>query len=130
MFPTTLRLAGCAILGALALSGCKPKSADTGGGGGAAAFAVQVVAVEARRQPVVESLSLIGTIAPNESVELKAEADGIVQDINFTEGQRVEKGQVLIRLDETKLAAVLEEAEANLKLSAANHERARQLLKD
>jgi len=111
----------------LAVAGCKKKA----GAGGAVAFPpVQVIAVEAKRQPVWENLSLPGTIAANEQVEIKAETDGIVQEINFAEGERVSKGQMLVKLDETKLAASAAEGEANLKLSQANYERAKQLFKD
>lgn len=92
--------------------------------------AVQVVAVPARRLPVTESLSLVGSVAANEAVELKAETEGIVQEILFEEGQRVEKDQLLVRLDESKFAASLAEAEAGFRLSQANFDRAQQLFKD
>lgn len=113
-------------------AGCKKKSAGgPGGPGGSGGMpAMQVVAVEAKAQPVTESLSLVGSIAANEMVEIKSETDGIVQEILFEEGKKVEKGQLLIRLDETKLGAALAEAESSFKLSQANFERARQLLKD
>ncbi|MSU58076.1 MAG: efflux RND transporter periplasmic adaptor subunit [Pedosphaera sp.] len=108
-------------------TGCGKKS----GGGPPGGFPpLQVVAVAARSQPVTESLSLVGSIAPNEMVELQAETEGIVQEILFAEGQRVEKGQLLIRLDDTKLAAAVAESESSFKLSQANFERAKQLLKD
>jgi membrane fusion protein (multidrug efflux system) len=110
----------------LLATGCKKQPA----GGPPGGLAIQVVAVEAKRQPVVESLSLVGSIAANEMVEIKAETDGIVQEINFKEGERVEKGRLLVKLDETKLAAALAEGEANLKLSQANFDRSKQLLQD
>ena len=103
--------------------GCKPKTA----GGPMQTPPVRVIAVEAKRQAVSEALSLLGTIAANEIVEIKAETDGIVQEINFDEGERVAKGRLLVKLDETKLAAAVAEAEANLKLSQSNYERAKQL---
>lgn len=115
---------GLTLVGAA--TGCKKKAA--GGPGGPPP--TQVVAIEVKKQPVSETLSLPGTIAANETVEIKAEIDGIVQEINFAEGERVPKGQVLVKLDETKLAAALATAEANLKLSQANHERAKQLFND
>ncbi len=116
-------------LGAVWLAaGCRPRHATGGGSGGMPA--IQVVAVEAKLQPVTESLALVGTITPNEMVEIKAEVDGIVQEINFKEGGRVEAGQLLVKLDDTKSAAALAQAEANLKLSEANYERAKQLFKD
>ncbi len=117
------------LAGVLVFTGCKKKSATQGGpppGG----FAMQVVAVEAKRQPVSETLSLVGTLAANEMVEIKSESDGAVAEINFTEGQRVEQGRLLIQLDESKWTASVAEAEANFKLSQANFERSKQLFKD
>ncbi len=111
----------------LVVTGCKPPPAGSGGGG-AAGMAMQVVAIAARHRPVTESVSLVGTLAANESVELKAETDGIVQEILFDEGQEVEAGALLLRLDETRLAAALEEAEASFKLSRATFDRNKQLL--
>jgi membrane fusion protein (multidrug efflux system) len=91
---------------------------------------MQVVLAEAKRQPVAETLSLVGTLTANEMVEIKAETDGVIQEILFEEGQHVEQGQLLVRLDDTKFAASLAEAEANFKLSEANHQRAKQLFND
>ena len=108
--------------------GCKPKQAAGGSRGGMPP--VQVVAVDVRLQPVTESLALVGSITPNEMVEIKAETDGIVQEINFNEGERAERGQLLVKLDDTKSAAALAQAEANLQLSEANHERAKQLFNE
>ena len=90
----------------------------------------QVVVVEATRQTVAETLSLVGTVAANEMVEIKSETDGIVEEIPFQEGQHVEKGQLLVGLDQSKLAASVAEGEANFKLSQANYSRARQLFQD
>jgi membrane fusion protein (multidrug efflux system) len=110
----------------LVLSGCKKIGAGAAGG-----FPpIQVIAVEAKRQAVIETLSLPGTIAANEIVEIKAETDGIVEEINFAEGEHVPKGEMLVKLDESKLVAALAEAEANLKFSQANYARAKQLLND
>ena len=89
-----------------------------------------VVVAEAIQKPVSESLTLVGTIAANESVEIKAETDGIVQEILFEEGQPVTNGQWLLRLDDTKLAATLAEAEASLRLSTLTFDRAKQLYQD
>lgn len=110
----------------LTLAGCKKNAAATV----SAPPPVQVIAIEARTQAVSETLSLPATIAANESVEIRPETDGIVLEINFTEGEHVEKGQTLVQLDATKFAAELAEAEANLKLSEANFNRAKQLFQN
>jgi membrane fusion protein (multidrug efflux system) len=93
-------------------------------------MATQVVTIEAKSQPVSETVPLVGNILANEFVEIKAETDGIIQDVLFEEGQQVTNGQLLLRLDETKLNAIVAEAEANFKLSQANFDRAQQLFKD
>jgi len=120
------RLLSVASAALALLPGCGKQTS----GGPPGGMVIQVVAVEAKRQPVSESLSLVGSIAANEQVELKAEEDGIVQEIHFDEGEEVQKGRLLVQLDKSKFAAVLDEAEANLKLSEANYERAKQLFKD
>ena len=90
----------------------------------------QVVVAEARTERVVESLSRVADIEANEMVEIKSEVDGVVQELPFQEGQKVKKGDLLVQLDETKLAATLAQAEANFKLSQANFERSKQLFED
>jgi membrane fusion protein, multidrug efflux system len=115
-----------AALGAFAFTGCKKQEAA----GPAKMPPPQVVVAEARIERVVESLSRVANVQANEMVEIKSETDGVVQDILFEEGQKVEKGQLLVRLDETKLAATLAQADANFKLSEANFERSKQLFAD
>lgn len=116
------------LAGLQLVAGCKKQPGGPPGMGGMPPM--PVVAVEARQQPVTESLSLVGSTAANETVDIKAETEGIVQEILFNEGQQVDKGQLLLKLDDTKLAAAVAEAESNFKLSAANFERAKQLFKD
>lgn len=113
---------------ALAVTGCKPATPVAGGAGGGA-LAVQVVAVPARQQAVSETVSLVGSVVPNEAIEVQAEADGLVKEITFAEGQRVEKGALLVALEETKLAAQLAESEANLQLARTSFERVKELLR-
>ena len=114
----------------LCLAGTACKKQASAGPGDPGSFAMQVVAVEARRQPVSETLSLVGTLAPNEMVEIKSETDGAVAQINFKEGEQVEAGRLLIRLDDTKLAAALAESEANFKLAKSREDRNEQLYRN
>lgn len=123
-----LKLFPVALLLAVLVSGCN-KPAAAGPGGRPGFPPTQVIAVEAKRQPVSEILSLVSSIAANEMVEIKSETDGSVAEINFTEGQPVEKGRLLIRLDDSKLASAAAEAEANFKLTSANYERSQELLR-
>jgi membrane fusion protein (multidrug efflux system) len=117
-----------ALAGLLLSPGCKPKDAPKGGPGTApGGMSVQVVALPVREKPVIEVVPLVGSIAANEFVEIKSEADGLVAEIGFEEGQRVSKGSLMLALDESKFTASLHEAEASQKLAGANFARAQQL---
>ena len=117
------------VIGAAGLcAGCRKSPAAAAGPAGG--FVVQAVVVPAREQPVAESLALVGSLAANEMVELKAESEGTIQEIRFQEGQRVNTGDPLVLLDETKFAAAAAEAEANFKVSESNFERAKKLYND
>ena len=91
---------------------------------------VHVVAVAAKQQPVTDMVSVVGTAQPNEFVEIKSEIDGRVEKISFDEGQPVTKGQLLLQLDQGKLAASVAQAEANFKLAEANLKRSENLLEN
>ncbi len=108
-------------------TGCGPAAEETTGGR-PPMRPTQVVAVTAKVEKVADTLSLIGTVAGEEMVELKSETAGIIEAIHFLEGQEVKKGQLLIELDRTKIHAALVEAEANLALSESNNARNEKLL--
>ena len=57
-------------------------------------IAASVIAAEARRQPIAETLALVGTLAANEFIEVKSEIDGTIAEILFEEGQPVKKGDL------------------------------------
>jgi membrane fusion protein, multidrug efflux system len=104
-------------------AGCQKKQA----GGPGQMPPPQVVVAEATSETVSEKLSQVANIEANEMIDIKAEIDGIVQELSFNEGEPVKKGQLLVRLDETKLLAALDQIDANFKLAQANHERSKQL---
>lgn len=112
------------ILATMLSAGC------SSGGGPSGGFAVQVVVEPARQQAIDELIPLVGTLAANESVELKSEVDGKVEKINFTEGQYVRAGKVLFVIEGAKLAAQVGQAEAQFKLSEANLKRSESLVQN
>ena len=108
--------------------------AACGGGGGeggppkGGGFSVQVVVEPAERRKVTETLSVVGSLAANEAVDIRTEVGGQVETVSYEEGARVGKGAVLFRIEEEKLAARLAEAEPVFRQSKANFERAKGLL--
>ncbi|GJQ20681.1 MAG: cation efflux system protein [Bacteroidia bacterium] len=83
----------------------------------------------AREEPIAASVTATGTITPKEEVKIIAQAEGKITHIAVEEGDRVTKGQVLIRLDATILAAQTKEAEANVEDAKANYDRLSRLVK-
>ncbi len=70
-----------------------------------------------------ETVTAVGTFRSNESVVLRPEVASRVKAINFEEGQKVKKGQVLVQLDAATEEATVAQAEASYALSKANNER-------
>jgi membrane fusion protein, multidrug efflux system len=114
----------CGAAGLLVCVGCQKAGKSSGA---PPRMAAQVIAVPAKAQTVSETLSLVGSVAANEMVEIKSEIEGAVQEINFKEGERVEKGRLLVKLDDSKLQAAVSEAEASFKLAKSNLDRNKQL---
>ncbi len=80
---------------------------------------------EATPLPVVEAPDEViadGEVEPIHSVELQLELSGIVDEVLVEEGQTVEQGAPLIRLDTRDLEMSIEEAEANLSQSRADYD--------
>ncbi|WP_420226802.1 efflux RND transporter periplasmic adaptor subunit [Pigmentiphaga litoralis] len=87
--------------------------------------AVEVATV--RRQPFVRGVSAVGSLRSDESVTLRPEVAGRISEIRFTEGQRVQRGQVLIKLDDSVPRAEFEQARANFSLAKSNFDRSMEL---
>lgn len=88
-----------------------------------------VEAVEAQKRDVNLQVSALGTLQADQAITVRPEITGIVTSIDFEDGERVEKGDLIITLDDKDLTARLMQAEARLTLTRANYQRAEQLLK-
>ena len=75
---------------------------------------VPVTAAKAELKDIPVSLQVVGRAEAFESVVMKSRVDGQVASVLFTEGQHVNQGDVLIRLDPTDFAARLQQAEATV----------------
>lgn len=70
--------------------------------------------VPVRRGDLLVRVLCDGTLEPPPGGELRAAAGGTVAGVAAREGDRVQKGQVLLRLDDRELQASLRQAEADL----------------
>jgi membrane fusion protein (multidrug efflux system) len=84
------------------------------------------IVVEAQKVSVVklpQALGAVGSLRSDEAVILRPEVAGRIAQILFKEGERVARGQSLVRLDDSVQQADLDRARANFTLSKSKHER-------
>ncbi len=75
-----------------------------------------------------DNLSLSGTLEANEEIDIRSEVSGVVESINFEEGAKVSKGQVLFRVNDIELRAQLSKVKTAQLLASENQRRAKLLL--
>lgn len=90
--------------------------------------AVGVEAVKVSVGTARQTVLAVGTFRSNEAVMVRPELASRIKEFNFKEGEKVTKGQVLVRLDAALDEGALAQAEASLALSRANFERATSLV--
>ena len=73
------------------------------------------------------SISAIGTARAANGVELAFETPGIVKEIKFKANQTIQKGDVLVQLDDTVERSDIQDVQANVKTAESAFERAKTL---
>jgi membrane fusion protein, multidrug efflux system len=119
-------LAGVGALSYWAGTRNAPASAATAPAAPAKGSAPAGVVVEATRVAMVrlpQALTAVGSLRSDETVILRPEVAGRISQILFKEGERVSKGDVLVKLDDSVQRADLDKARANLTLSKTKYER-------
>ncbi len=81
--------------------------------------AVPVSVVAATRQDVPVYLTGLGTVQALYTVAIHTQVDGKLQDVFFKEGQRVNKGDVLAKIDPRLYQAALDQAKARKAMDEA-----------
>lgn len=71
-----------------------------------------VKAVAAKLAPAIEEATAVGTLRADEAITVRPEIAGRIAEFRFNEGQNVQRGAVLLRLDQSELAAVLASSKA------------------
>jgi membrane fusion protein (multidrug efflux system) len=92
---------------------------------------VNVMSVEGRvlkAEKFADNLTLSGTLEANEEIEIRSEISGVVESINFEEGAKASKNQVLFRVNDIELRAQLSKVKTAQILASENQRRAKLLL--
>lgn len=109
------------------LMGCDKKGNQPAGGpaGGGKLPVAGLVLVP---QSLVNRINATGTLLANEEVELRPEIAGRVVAISFSEGSRVHKGQLLVKINDKELQAELKGKRLAEKLASDEERRKKGLL--
>lgn len=100
-------------------------------GPAAASGAGKPVTVEAAKVEVVrlvDDAQAVGSLRSRRSVVLRPEVSGRITQLNFTDGQRVRKGQVLVQFDDQLPLAQVQQSQAELSIAQANQKRNQELV--
>jgi len=84
---------------------------------------VSVITLNLVSSRLEDKINLPGQVEPYQDVQIKAEVPGQVVKVLVEEGQTVEKGQVLIQLDDRDYRSRLERIEANYRLAKLGYDR-------
>jgi membrane fusion protein (multidrug efflux system) len=85
--------------------------------------APSVIVSKARQDLFTDRIEALGTLTANESVALTASVTETVSAIHFDDGQRVEKGRVLVEMTNDEEHAQLEEARATVNEAYRQYQR-------
>jgi len=90
---------------------------------------VSVKVTRAKLAEFKDSIEAIGTTRANEKVFITSQYSDLVESVSFSDGQLVQKGDVLVRLNNQEELSKVNELEANLSESMAQLKRFQDLLK-
>ncbi|GFM89701.1 MexH family multidrug efflux RND transporter periplasmic adaptor subunit [Pseudomonas cichorii] len=93
----------------------------------AAVKPVKVAVAQVDSAPFTDYLEAIGELEAFQEVSVPAEVGGRIVDLPIRSGQQVERGQVLVRLNDARQRADLVRLQGKMKNSQARLQRARQL---
>jgi len=134
---TVVALSGIAVASGAAWWYQKPRAAGTAAstpaqgaaaspGAAAKPPSVEVARVELAR--LVDDTRAVGSLRSRRGVVLRPEISGRITQLNFTDGQRVRKGQMLVQFDDQLPQAQVQQSQAELSIAQANQKRNQELV--
>lgn len=112
--------------GAPGMAATAPAQATGGNGTAAKPPSVEVAKVEQVR--LVDDTRAVGSLRSRQGVMLRPEISGRITRLNFTDGQRVRKGQLLVQFDDQLPQAQILQSQAELSIVQANQKRNQELV--
>lgn len=104
-------------------AGAKSGEKGKGKGGRGGTLIVKAARVIVKPMPVL--IEAVGTVEPEQSVQVRAQVSGVLQSVLFKEGDKVKAGQLLFQIDPRTFQAQYNQALAALARDRAQLENAR-----
>lgn len=80
-------------------------TAAKGGGQGGSSRAIPVTVSLAKSEQIIDGIRAQGSLMPNEEIDVASEIAGKINSINFNEGSPVQKGDLLVKVNDDDLQA-------------------------
>ena len=130
---TPISIAVAVVCAAWALYATQHRPAAGGGGppgpgGGRSGATAAVTTATVRSERLSQKLEALGNARANESVDISSKTSNVVTAIRFGDGQRVNRGQVLVQLDDAQTRADVAAAQAAVAESERLYNRSRELM--
>lgn len=94
-----------------------------GGGGGAGGSKPTVEVAQVEQMKLIDESQTVGSLRSRQGVILRPEVSGRITQLNFRDGDRVKKGQLLVQFDDQLPNAQVQQAQAELNIAMANNTR-------
>lgn len=106
-------------------------SAGGGVGGGGVGGPPRPPTVESAKVEIMrltDDTQAVGSLKSRQGVTLRPEVSGRITQLNFKDGERVKKGQLLVQFDDQLQVAQVKQSQAELSIAMANHKRNQELV--
>lgn len=107
----------------------QPQRGGTGGGAAGARSPVRADAFIVRTKTLFDNIEIPGSLVSNETTEIHPEVAGRITGIYFREGAYVNRGALLVKLNDADLQAQKRKLLVQLQVARQNEQRSEQLLK-
>ena len=99
-----------------------------GTGTGAPARPPSVESAKVEVMKLTDDTQAVGSLKSRQGVTLRPEVSGRITQLNFKDGERVKKGQLLVQFDDQLQLAQVKQSLAELSIAQANHKRNQELV--
>ncbi len=114
-----------------AAGGAAPSPSGGAGGAGGAGGPPKPPSVESAKVEIMkltDDTQAVGSLKSRQGVTLRPEVSGRITQLNFKDGERVKKGQLLVQFDDQLQVAQVKQSQAELSIAMANHKRNQELV--